>query len=83
MRRLMTSAIAALALAGSTFAGVTAANAAIGFYVGPGGVHVQYGTGYYRHHRYVYPNDWRDYHHPLGWYRMHRDWYTARDWYRR
>jgi len=82
MRMLMTSAIAALALAGSSLAGVTAANAA-GFYVGPGGVRVTLGTGYYNHHRYFYPNDWRAYHHPMGWYRVHPAWYTERDWYRR
>ena len=56
--------------------------------IGPGGVQVQVTTEYFEdhhHHRHAFqvPADWRDYHHPLGWYRAHPHWWEFRDWYRR
>jgi hypothetical protein len=82
MKTLIKGAVAAIALAGASLAGVGAANAhnGVNSYVGPGGVHVAYSTGsywdrYHHRHFYRYPADWRAYHHPMAWYRMHRDWY--------
>jgi hypothetical protein len=56
--------------------------------IGPGGVRIPVTTEFYQdqhHRRHVFqvPGDWRDYHHPLGWYRVHPQWWRGRDWYRR
>ncbi len=90
MKTLLKSAAIACVLAGASFAGTTASARAAGvhFYVGPGGVHVGFREGYWydrghRRHLYRYPEDWRRYRHPLGWYRSHPYWYRERDWYRR
>jgi hypothetical protein len=58
------------------------------FRIGPGGVRVETSTETYedqhhRRHEFLVPRDWRDYHHPLGWYRVHRQWWRESDWYRR
>ncbi len=58
------------------------------FRIGPGGERVRVQVEYYvdqHHHRHAFevPEDWRDYPHPLGWYRVHRQWWRASDWYRR
>jgi len=58
------------------------------FRIGPGGVRVEtsvqsYEDQHHRRHEFLVPRDWRDYHHPLGWYRVHREWWRASDWYRR
>ena len=89
MKTLIKTAIVALSLAGASLAiPTTAANAAVGFYVGPGGVQVEYGRGSYydRHHvrhYYNYPRDYATYRHSRSWYRTHPRWYQERDWYRR
>lgn len=89
MKTLIKTAVVALALAGASLAvPTTSANAAVGFFVGPGGVHVDYSQGYWydrahRRHAYRYPRDWRDYRHSRAWYRTHTRWYEDRDWYRR
>jgi hypothetical protein len=87
MRTLTKAALLALALVGT--AGAANAAGSFGFYLGPDGARIGYTQGYYYdrdHHRhfYRYPNDWRRYHHPMGWYREHPNWYRdGDDWYRR
>jgi hypothetical protein len=82
-----TGAMAILLLIG-TVAVLAIGPGAEQFRVGPGGVRVQtavetYEDQHHRRHEFLVPKDWRDYHHPLGWYRVHREWWRESDWYRR
>ena len=77
--RWLPIAVAALICAGTVRAGAIR--------VGPGGVRIAVTTAYYedRHHRrhaFEVPADWRDYPHPLAWYRAHPRWWENRSWYR-
>ena len=91
MKSLLKATLVAAALAGASLglgATATPANAAVSFYVGPGGAQIGYSHGYWydrahRRHRYTYPNDWRTYRHERAWYRTHPYWYRDHDWYRR
>lgn len=90
MKTLIKTTLAALAIAGAALTTTAAPASAqgFGFYIGPDGARVGYTEGYYydryRHrHAYRYPRDWRNYGHPLSWYRTHRNWHRDGDWYRR
>ena len=89
MRKPILASLAAVALAGAVFGSGSPANAAREIIItGPGGTRVEYVTGYYmdrNHHRVMYrhPRDWKQYRHPLAWYRTHGNWWRQNDWYGR